>query len=322
MSILSQIYKKYGKEAVTSSEDVLDIIVPDRRKNQISKIILIGGSEKYRGAIIISGLAALRNGMHGALLIAPEKVCAIANNSLTAGFITLAIDEGAEKLSEEIREIIKKWDTRILIGPGIDKNEKTLNRVLELMKFILTQNIPMVVDANAIEIMIETKLIHKLKNKKIVMTPNDKEFIMLCGSLNLKVPKDFFERIQLSVKIAKKLGIVLCVKGRRDIITDGKNLKITYAGEPVMSTAGCGDVLAGLITSFMAETDDLFKAATAGTFISGRAGDIAFSKKGYSFVAQDLLDGIIEFSKMAATQTTIDEISLSKYTFKEKDFEI
>jgi NAD(P)H-hydrate epimerase len=125
-------------------------------------------------------------------------------------------------------------------------------------------------------------LLLNIKNKNIVLTPNEKEFNGICNHLGFKYQENFFKKVDLAKSISKKLGVVLCIKGRRDIITDGKRLKVTYAGEPVMSTAGCGDALSGLIISFMAETNDLFNAATAGTFLAGRAGDIAFSKAGDS----------------------------------------
>jgi NAD(P)H-hydrate repair Nnr-like enzyme with NAD(P)H-hydrate dehydratase domain len=84
MPILSKLYQKYGKEVISSSEDVLNLITPIKRKNQVSRVILIGGSDKYRGALVMSGFAALRNGMHGVILIAPEKICMLANNLIVA----------------------------------------------------------------------------------------------------------------------------------------------------------------------------------------------------------------------------------------------
>jgi len=321
MSILADLYKKYGKGVITSSEDISNLIEPYRRKDEGIRIIMIGGSEKYQGALLMSGLAALRTGVHGVVLVAPECVCKNASIVSPSGFVTLKTNDSFI-VSDEIKKMASKWELRALIGPGIEKNGKTEKYIVDIINFFIRKKIPTVIDANALDIIVETGLIKKLKNEKIILIPNDKELKLISRYYGLQVPESFLEKVKFVQELSKKIGLTICAKGRRDIITDGQRIKINYAGDPIMSAANCGDVLSGLLVSFLAETKDLFSACIAGAFLVGRAGNLSFSKYGYSFVAYDLLGGISEFIRMASAQTLIDEVRLSKNTFKEGDLEI
>ena len=243
MSTLSKLYQKYGNKIITSSDDISELLIPNRRKREISRVIMIGGSEKYCGALIMSGLAGLRNGMHGVVLIAPENVCNVANTIMPSGFMTFKIDKSTSNVPEGIKSLFAKWKTRALIGPGMEKNENTIILVKSSLDVLIKNKIPILIDANALDIIIEEKLLKSLKNKDIVLTPNEKELNNISESLGLKVPQDFIEKIEFVKKLSKDLGMVICAKGRRDIITDGKRVKITYAADPIMSTAKCGDIL-------------------------------------------------------------------------------
>jgi NAD(P)H-hydrate epimerase len=76
------------------------------------------------------------------------------------------------------------------------------------------------------------------------------------------------------------------------VITDGTRLKINRTGNPAMATGGTGDVLSGIIGAYLAQGIDTFYAASAGDFIHGKAGDLAYEEKGFHIVASDLLDKI------------------------------
>ena len=91
---------------------------------------------------------------------------------------------------------------------------------------------------------------------------------------------------------AKKHGVVVLLKSNIDIISDGSRYKYNITGNPGMTVGGTGDVLTGIVSALYALTDDPFKAACAGAFISGEAGDIAFHKYGYSLTATDVLNEV------------------------------
>jgi len=321
MSILFDLYQKYGKEVIVSSEDLMKLIMPNRRKMEKMRITLVGGSEKYPGALIMSALAALKCGVHGVVMIAPEEVCRNAVIISPSGLVILKMNN---KLSiyRTIKNFTQKWQLIALIGPGMEDNAPNRSIIKKLISLFIKYKIPILVDANALDIVFEERLVDKLKNQKVVLTPNDKELKLIGRYYNLIIPENFLDKVEMVKSLALKLGLTICAKGRRDIITDGKRLKINYSGDAIMSAANCGDVLSGLIVSFMAETDDLFDACVAGTFLAGRAGNLSFSKKGYSFVAYDLLESISEFIKMASVQTLIDEVRISKYHTKKEDLEL
>ena len=321
MSILAQLYNKYGKQVVTSFEDINTLIEPNNRRSGKVRILMVGGSEKYPGALIMSGLAALRTGVHGVILIAPEVICRNVPVILPSGFITLNSDK-KNILFKELEKMISKWEVVALLGPGIENNEKNQNFITQLIELFLKNKIPMVLDANVLDMILETSFINKLKNQQIALTPNSDELSRIVKYYNLQLPSNFLEKVEFVKNLAKQIGVVICAKGRRDIITDGNQLKINYAGDAIMSAANCGDVLSGLIVSFLSESRDLFKASVAGTFVAGRAGNLSFAKKGFSFVAYDLLESLEEFIKMSSMQTLINEVRLSKNTFDEDELEI
>lgn len=321
MSILFDLYQKYGKDVIVSSEDLMKLIMPNRRKMEDRRIVLIGGSEKYPAALTMSALAALKCGVHGVVMIAPEEVCRNAVILVPSGLVILKMNN---KLSiyRTIKSFTRKWQLIALIGPGMEDNASNRNIIKKLINLFIEYKIPMLIDANALDIIFEEHLVDKLKNQKVILTPNSKELEAIGKYYNVSIPENFLDKVETVKSLALKLGVTICAKGRRDIITDGKRLKINYSGDAIMSAANCGDVLSGLIVSFMAETDNLFDACASGAFLAGRAGNLSFSKKGYSFIAYDLLESISEFIKAASDQTLIDEVRISKNYTKKEDLEL
>jgi hydroxyethylthiazole kinase-like uncharacterized protein yjeF len=88
------------------------------------------------------------------------------------------------------------------------------------------------------------------------------------------------------------LNAVLLLKGRVDIVSSEKRLKLNFTGNPGMTVGGTGDVLTGIIGAFLAQHVDPFEAAVAGAFVNGAAGDFVFYEKGAHMVASDLISWI------------------------------
>ncbi len=93
-------------------------------------------------------------------------------------------------------------------------------------------------------------------------------------------------------KTAAKLNAVILLKGRVDVVSDGKLVKLNFTGNPGMTVGGTGDVLSGVVGAFLAQHVDPFEAAVAGAFVNGAAGDFVFQEKGAHMVASDLLNWI------------------------------
>lgn len=174
----------------------------------------------------------------------------------------------------------------MLIGPGLGTDQETQAAVREIVKGC---EVPMVIDADGITAV--SKDVSVLKNKKCVITPHAREYEVLTGQT---LPKDHEARVSMVTESAKSLGVVLLVKGKIDIISDGHWTKLNKTGNAGMSVGGTGDVLAGEVAALLAKHVSPYNAARISAFANGAAGDLAFEKIGYSLMATDVIDNIPE----------------------------
>jgi len=121
------------------------------------------------------------------------------------------------------------------------------------------------------------------------MKRHAREYQLLTG----KHPsRDLEKRVEEVRKTSRKLGAVVLLKGPVDVISDGKQVKLNFTGNPGMTAGGTGDVLSGIVGTFLAQQVDPFEAAVAGAFINGAAGDFVQSEKGNHMVPTDIVDWI------------------------------
>ncbi len=163
----------------------------------------------------------------------------------------------------------------ILIGPGMGISEEAKFITDSLLKKFPKKKF--VLDADSLKVMDK-----KLLNKNCVVTPHHKEFEILFG---IKPSK------KAVFKMAKKYKCKVVLKGPKDYVSDGKELKTDSVGNAGMTKGGTGDVLSGLIAA-LACKNDLFLAACAGVFINGLAGDRLKQKVSYYYNASDLIEEI------------------------------
>ena len=177
------------------------------------------------------------------------------------------------KAYKNIIDLINKADI-VVIGPGLGQEGPTQRLVRELVKKI---NKPLILDADGLNaISGHLKLILN-KRYAVIMTPHPGEMSRLCGK-SIKEIQD--RRQEAAKKFAACYKITLVLKGRKTIVADFKNkLYINKTGNPGMSTAGSGDVLTGIIASFLGQGLDAFNAAKAAVYIHGLAGDLAAAEK-------------------------------------------
>jgi hydroxyethylthiazole kinase-like uncharacterized protein yjeF len=93
-------------------------------------------------------------------------------------------------------------------------------------------------------------------------------------------------------KTAEELNAVILLKGKVDLVCDGKRVKLNFTGNPGMTVGGTGDVLSGVVGALLAQKAEPFEAAVAGAFVNGAAGDFVAGEKGYHMLATDLLEWI------------------------------
>mgnify|MGYP005831821733 CR=1 FL=1 len=272
--------------------DLVETILPSRQpeshKGDFGHLLLVGGSPGKTGAVAMAGDAAVRSGAGLVTVGVPASLNSILENKLTEA-MTLPLDDEEGYLSHKcwskIKDILSKF-TAIAIGPGLDTKTTTAEFFLKL---VAETDLPMVIDADALNILASNPQLLPLKNKKVVLTPHPGEASKLLGSTSRQVQDD---RMTSARKIAERTDAVVLLKGARSIIAtpDGK-LAVNPTGNPGMASGGTGDVLTGIIGALLAQGVAPFESACAAAWLHGRAGDIAEEIKGaISLKATDILD--------------------------------
>lgn len=265
---------------------------PDSDKTTIGSLLSICGSYSMAGAAIMSAKSALRSGIGLLKLAVPKSVYPIV-----APVVPEAVFYPVEDNFLSDFDFIEKskYCRAILIGCGLSVNNATRELVENV---ILKSEIPLVLDADALNIVSENTSILSKANVPIIITPHDREFARMLGCypemLNGK-------REELSLKFAERYGVIVVLKGHKTVVANpgGDVLYNEQLGNAGMATGGSGDVLAGIIASLIAQGFECFKSACSGVYIHALAGDIAKEKFGeISMLPTDIIDCLPNAFKM------------------------
>jgi len=260
------------KKYITKKDLVLPKRKEDSHKGENGKLLIIGGCEDYPGAVALAGLAALRSGCDYVTVAVPEKVGYVIN-SITPDLVVRKF-KGGDLCVNRVKDVLKleKDHDVVLIGNGIGMHAKSF-----VKKYVTYSVLPKVIDADAL------KHIRLQDVCNAVLTPHKKELEILLNNSDLNMGN-----------LKKNLGSnVFVIKGQIDEVISKNEVRYNKTGNPGMTKAGTGDVLAGLIAGFLCQGLTKEQAAINGVFISGLAGDkLLKEKKWYSFIASDLLEKI------------------------------
>jgi hydroxyethylthiazole kinase-like uncharacterized protein yjeF len=176
--------------------------------------------------------------------------------------------------------------TAVGVGPGIGVDGETVSALKSLLK---TCDKPMVIDADALNIIASHSDMLDMLPENTIITPHPGEFGRLAGA-----SENAFKRNQLQIEFSKKHRLTIILKGAYTSITlpDGRCF-FNSTGNPGMASAGCGDVLTGVVLSLLAQGYSPDDAAIFGTFIHGLASDIAVCETGQeALIASDVVNNI------------------------------
>lgn len=240
--------------------------------------LIVAGSYGKVGAAIIASKASLRSGAGLVSICAPKCAYTILQATIPEAMV---ITDENEKYITAIPEL--NPFTSIGIGPGIGTSEETANA---LHKIIMTYKKPMVIDADAINILAKHK--DWLENiiPGTIFTPHPKEFERLVGP-----NKNNFERLALQLDFCKRYQVYIILKGKFTCITtpEGK-CYFNPTGNAGMAKGGSGDMLTGMITAWLAQGYSPKDSCMAGTYLHGLAADIAVKKTGeHALLATDCI---------------------------------
>lgn len=237
-------------------------------KGDYGHSLIIGGSYGKIGSISLTATAALRTGAGLVTIYSPKCGYEILQTLLPEAMVIT--DAGKKELTNINFDIDPDV---ICFGMGAGTSSETIEAFENLLKS--TEN-PMVIDADGLNMLSKNPALQKLIPKNSVLTPHPKELERLIGEW-----KDDFDKIEKAKAFSKENEVILVVKGAHTITIYENNLYINNTGNPGMATAGAGDVLAGVITGLISQKYEPLIAAVFGTYLHGKAGDIAAMNLSY-----------------------------------------
>ncbi|MEO0901965.1 MAG: NAD(P)H-hydrate dehydratase, partial [Bacteroidota bacterium] len=242
--------------------------------------VLIGGSYGKIGAIQLAGRACLKAGSGLVTLFVPEcGYIPLQSSFPEAMVLTDEEEDHITDISLSIRA------SAIGIGMGLGKEKATVTAFAD---FIKTTKAPMVIDADGINILSEHPNFLKDLPTETVLTPHPKELERLIGKWN-----NDFEKLEKTMRFSETYKCVVVIKGAHTIIVNGEKGYVNQTGNPGMATAGSGDVLAGMITGFLAQGYDSLSASIFGVYMHGLAADLEVPNHGYqALTATNIIDAI------------------------------
>lgn len=250
-------------------------------KGTYGHALLVAGSSGKTGAALLAAEACLRTGV--GLLTAHLPKDALLPMQIYLPEAMTSIDKSQTHCTE-IDDIIPY--TAIGVGPGIGKNAETTTL---LKKIIQEATQPLVLDADALNIISENKTWISFLPNNTILTPHPKEFERLFGKTN-----NSYERLELQRKMSVTHNIIIVLKGAHTAITfPNGTCFFNSTGNPGMATAGSGDVLTGMILSLLAQRYSPEEAALLGVYLHGKAGDIAAKEIGENaMIARDIVKSL------------------------------
>lgn len=242
--------------------------------------LVIGGSFGKIGSICLAAKGALKSGCGLVTAFLPKCGVPIIQSNFPEA---MAITDKSETHISEILFDIKP--ASIGLGMGLGMLEETQ---LAFHQFLQQNNIPLLIDADGLNILSANKDWLSLLRPKTILTPHPKELERLIGTWG-----DDFDKIKKVHQFAADFDFVIVVKGAYTLVVDSEKVYMNSSGTPALATAGSGDVLSGIITGLLAQGYAAVDAARIGVFIHGLTADIT-AKKIYprSFIATDILDNI------------------------------
>jgi hydroxyethylthiazole kinase-like uncharacterized protein yjeF len=264
------------------------------RKYDFGLLLVIGGSEFYSGSPALSALAAFKSGVDMVRIIAPKRAADIiasfkpdlAAYPLEGKWLERKHLATLIGMTESAKAVAR-GNTAVVIGGGMGRCEEAQEAILEYLSQV---SVPVVIDADAIHALGKKPEI--ISGKNFLVTPHTYEFFVLTGQEIYQLPEE--EKIKMVKAEAARLKTTILLKGKTDIISDGKEVALNKTGSPYLTKGGTGDTLAGICGALMARGIDPFTAAQAAAYINGKAGEIVTQRLKEGLLATELIEAIPE----------------------------
>ncbi len=241
-------------------------------KGTFGRVLVIAGSRGMSGAASLAGLGALRGGAGLVYVAVPEGIVPIVA-AIEPSYLTIPLPEDslgrvALNAQDRLEEDLGNFQA-VAIGPGWGQSEEIQVLANWLIKSVEQ---PLVIDADALNALAKMPEILAEAPIPRILTPHPGEFARLSGHDPSDIGK---HREELAAEYADRHDVILVLKGRKTVVTDGQKLAVNSTGNSGMATGGTGDVLTGLIAALLGQGMAAFDAARLGVYLHGMAGDLA-----------------------------------------------
>lgn len=242
--------------------------------------IIIAGSYGKIGAAVLASKSCLKSGCGLVTIFIPK--CGYQILQISIPEVMVITDENANAITNINLSLLPQ---AIGIGPGIGKELSTQKALFE---FLRINKSPLVLDADALNILAENKSWLELVPENTILTPHPKELERLIGNWNSES-----EKFQKTIAFSEKYKVIIVMKGAPTFIINKNKIYENTTGNAALATAGSGDVLTGIITGLLAQNYEPVQAVKLGVFLHGLTADIALPQTGYqSFTASDIIENL------------------------------
>ncbi len=255
-------------------------------KGGMGRILVIGGSDSFPGAPLLSATGALRAGGGLVTVAYPKSIAPMIHPTANALILHPTDDQGAgyhtPLPATSFHALIDNKDV-IAIGPGLGTHEKSQ----ELVDSILSTSKTIILDADAF-LTLKKNTDCFPRTGTTVLTPHPGEMIRLLSYLNLSIPPDA-DRITQATSLASRLNAYIVLKGAATVIAGPSGeVAVNSSGCAALASGGTGDVLTGVIAAFLCQFENYFDALKCAVFVHGLAAELApYGMR--NLIADDLL---------------------------------
>ena len=264
---------------LTDRHDVSDRykpVKPHAHKGTQGHALIIGGSYGKMGAVCLSAKAALKSGCGLVTAYIPKCGYEIMQSYFPEAMTLTNGDDYIANINFDIQP------KAIGLGPGIGQEPETQQAIYN---FLQRQNAPLVIDADALNILAQNKEWLTLLPEHTILTPHPKELERLMGSW-----ADDFDKLEKMKAFSAKYKLVLVAKDAHTMVVFGNDVHINSTGNAALATGGSGDCLTGIITGLLAQGYNAVDAALFGVYLHGLTADIALPDTGtQAFTASDII---------------------------------
>lgn len=257
-------------ESKEISADILkEVIKPresDSYKGKYGRILLIGGSENYGGAIIMSTEGAINSG---------AGLTAVATHSINLTALHARDPEAmfVDWQDKHLPDLIKQMDV-IVCGPGLGGG-RVAERIMQVLKNNVTEKQTLVLDASALDLISQDKNFLPENAGHLILTPHQMEWQRL-SEIRIPFQEDGANLNALKQLVPKGNATLVLKSNHTHVYTEDGQIFVNPTGNPGMATGGMGDTLAGIIGGFVAQFGPELKTILAAVYLHSLAGDILY----------------------------------------------